>query len=206
MRTRSPGRLRTLAVGGVVLGGVAVGGSALTATAADAATMAPNAASCGATAYYVPQGDVALMTAPASGLRYIVAANVTATDSGPVGYVASVYDFPGQTWKSDVQSPLSTSSQTEISSFGVTIGFDDQTSQYAPELVFSSCTWTAQFISEPTTTSPYSYNSGAASGTDMAGYYQGMAQYQGIMNSVNSDEGAGITADPGGDAGAGGDL
>ena len=34
------------------------------------------------------------------------------------------------------------------------------------------------------------------SGNNIAGYYQGMTQDQGIMNSVDSDEGAGITADP----------
>ena len=204
MRTRSSSRLRTLAVGGTALG-VLVGGGALTATAADAATMASDSASCGATAYYVPPGDVVWLTASDGGLRYLVAADVTTTDSGPLGYVVSSYQFPGQAWQSDVQSPLSTSSQTAISSFGVTIGFDDQTSQYVPEVVFSSCTWSVQFSSVPTASSQYADASGAASGTDMAGYYQGMAQDQGIMNSVDSDEGAGISADPGGDAAAGGD-
>ena len=116
--------------------------------------------------------------------------------------MGSVYDWPGQPWQDGAESALSTSSQVPVSSFGILIGFSNQTSQYDPEVVFSSCTWTAQFIQE-TATSDTQDPSGAPSGTNMAGYYEGMAQDQGIMNSVDSDEGAGITADPGGDAGAG---
>jgi hypothetical protein len=195
------GRLRTLAVGGAVLGSLVAGGSALTATAADAATMDSNPASCGSTTSFFPQGDVLWMTDPSSGLQYVVAADAITTDSGPVGYMGSVYGWPGQYWQDGATATLSTSSQALVSSFGIFIGYNDQTSQYDPEVVFSSCTWTAQFVQE--TASGDQNVSGAPSGTNMAGYYQGMAQDQGIMNSVDSDEGAGISADPGGDAGAG---
>jgi hypothetical protein len=194
------GRFRTLAAGSVVLGSLVAGGSALTATAADAATTDP--AACGPVASFFPQGDVLFMTDPADGLQYVVAADAITTDSGSVGgYMGSVYDWPGQSWQDGPASALGTSSQVSVSSFGVLIGYNDQTSEYDPEVVFSSCTWTAQFIQE--TTSDTQDASGAPSGTNIAGYYQGMTQDQGIMNSVDSDEGAGITADPGGDAGAG---
>src|ERR1700677_3833773 len=76
------GRLRTLAVGGAVLGSLVAGGSALTATAA-AATMDSNPASCGSTTSFFPQGDVLWMTDPSSGLQYVVAADAITTDSGP---------------------------------------------------------------------------------------------------------------------------
>jgi hypothetical protein len=117
--------------------------------------------------------------------------------------VVSSYQYPGQGWVSDVQAPISASSQTAISDFGVTLGFDDQASQYVPELVFSSCTWSVQFSAVSPAPGAYTGDSGTTSGTDMAGYYQGMAQDQGILNSVDDNEGAGISADPGGDAAAG---
>jgi hypothetical protein len=195
------GRFRTLAVGVVVLSGLAAGGSALTAAAADAATMDSNPAACGSTTSFFPQGDVLWMTDPSSGLQYVVAADAITTDSGPVGYMGSVYGWPGRSWQDAATATLSTSSQALVGSFGILIGYNDQTSQYDPEVVFSSCTWTAQFALE--TASGDQDASSAPSGTNIAGYYQGMAQDQGIMNSVDSDEGAGITADPGGDAGAG---
>jgi hypothetical protein len=105
----------------------------------------------------------------------------------------SVYDWPGP-GRTAPASALGTSSQVPVSSFGILIGYNDQTSEYDPEVVFSSCTWTARFLQE--TTSDAQDASGAPSGTNIAGYYQGMTQDQGIMNSVDSDEGAGITADP----------
>lgn len=40
-------------------------------------------------------------------------------------------------------------------------------------------------------------------GTNMAGYYGGMNQAQQIQDGADANEGAGISADPGGDAGAG---
>jgi hypothetical protein len=192
-------------VGGAILGTVIIGGGAFTATAAHAATM-DSSATCGESYLFIPAGDILLMNEPGNGLRYIVAADAVTTDSGPVGYVSSGYDWPGQSWQDDVQSQLSTTIQISIDdNFGIQIGYDNQTSQYDPEVFYNSCTWTAQFAPDPTTSDgQYSSDaSGSSSGTDVAGYYGGMAQDQGIMNSVDSDEGAGITADPGGDAGAG---
>jgi hypothetical protein len=200
-----PGRFRRLTVGGAILSGLVISGGAFTATTAHAATM-DSSATCGEGYFYIPLGDILLMNEPGNGLKYIVAADAVTTDSGPVGYVTSGYDWPGQSWQDDVQSQLSTTIQISIDdNFGIQIGYNNQTSQYAPEVFYDSCTWTAQFEPDPTTSDDQysSADSGSSSGTDMAGYYEGMAQDQGIMNSVDSDEGAGITADPGGDAGAG---
>jgi hypothetical protein len=55
----------------------------------------------------------------------------------------------------------------------------------------------------------YSPNTGTggysdgSDGGDMAGYYGGMNQDERIQGSADNNEGAGISADPGGDAGAG---
>jgi hypothetical protein len=194
------GRLRALTAGGAVLGSLIAGGGALTATAADAATMDPNSA-CGPVTSFFPPGDVLWMTDSSSGVQYVVAAGAVTDASGPSGYMGSVYDSPGQSWQYGPVATLSTTSQAAVSSFGILVGYNDQTSQYAPEVVFSSCTWTAQFAPEAASGSQDA--SGASSGTDMAGYYAGTAQDQGILNSVDSSEGAGISADPGGDAAAG---
>jgi hypothetical protein len=137
-------RFRALAASGVLLGGLAAGGSALTATSADAATISTSAA-CGEVALYFPAGDDLLMTQPSSGLRYAVAA-WTISQFTPVGYVESVYEFPGQPVHSGVDAPLNTSYPVEISSFGVTLGYNFGTRQYTPEVVYSTCTWTAQFV------------------------------------------------------------
>jgi len=143
---RSFGRFRSLAASGLILAGLA-GGSALTATAADAATTsaATPAAACGEGAYFFPQGDALLMTQRATGLRFLVVAQVIATYPVPVGYVYSWDQFPGQAWQSSVQSALNTSFPTQLSSFGVMLGYDFLTGRYTPELVYNSCTWTATF-------------------------------------------------------------
>ena len=51
--------------------------------------------------------------------------------------------------------------------------------------------------------SPNTGTGGYSDGGDMAGYYGGMNQDERIQGSADNNEGAGISADPGGDAGAG---
>ncbi len=202
------GRFRALAASGVMLGGLVAAGSALMAPAADAATTsATQATACGQVAYFFPQGDALLMTQAGSGLQFLVAAEATASSPTPAGYVYGWYALPGQSFQLSIQSALNASSPTTISSFAVGLGYDYQTGQYTPEVIYSPCTWTADFGTTSGTSSGTTSgtSTGTSSGTDMAGYFGGMAQYQGIMNSVDSDSGAGITADPGGDAGDGGD-
>jgi hypothetical protein len=138
------GRFRALAVSGAILGSLVAGSSAIATTSADAATTSTSAA-CGEVLFFFPPGDDALlMTQPATGFRYLVTAYAISQFT-PVGYVASQYEFPGQPWHNGVDSALNTLEPTEISSFGVELGYDFATRLYDPEVIYSTCTWTAQF-------------------------------------------------------------
>jgi hypothetical protein len=193
MRTLSPGRrnrrlrsIRTLAIGSVVLAGLAAGGSAVKATSADAATLSADT-TCGTASYWVPSGAFVLLTEPSSGVRYMVLATAGVNSSGPVGYVVSAYDTPGQVWETSTSSWLSTSSLTVINGFGVFMGYDSQLARYLPVLTLDTCTWTAELMSESYTT-PYIGSSGTASGTDMAGFFAGENQAESIDDSATSDD------------------
>jgi hypothetical protein len=140
------GRLRTLALSGIVLGAL-VAASAATATSADAATMSTrHADACGEIGpVFFPQGDGALMIEPSSGLHVIVIPWLIASYPTPVGYVDAWDAFTGQHYRSLLQSPLNTLYPVQISSFAVALGYDFSTRQYTPELIYNSCVWNATF-------------------------------------------------------------
>lgn len=142
---RRLGRFRALAVSGAMLGSLVAGGSALTATAANAATTSTQAAGCGQVAYFFPQGDALLMIEPATGLHVIVLAETIPSVTTPVGYVYAWDAFPGQSYRLSYQSVLNASFPDTISSFAIGLGYDFQTRQYTPEVIYSPCTWTATF-------------------------------------------------------------
>ena len=50
------------------------------------------------------------------------------------------------------------------------------------------------------------YSPGSGYNPNVGGYYQGTTQDEQIQGEVANDSGPGITTDPGGDAGAGGDY
>jgi hypothetical protein len=138
------GRLRTLAVSGIVLGSLVAAGSAVTASSANAATT--RTAACSEIGpLFFPQGDGALMTEAGSGLGVIVIPWLIASYPTPVGYVEAWDAFPGQSYRSLIQSPLNTLYPVQISSFAVGLGYDFSTRQYTPELIYNTCTWTAKF-------------------------------------------------------------
>jgi len=193
MRTLSPGRrnrrsrsIRTLAIGSAVLAALAVGGGALKATSADAATLSAST-TCSLTPYWVPSGAFVLLTEPSTGVQYMVLATAGVNASGPVGYVVSAYDVPGQAWQTSTSSWLSTSSMTVIDGFGVYMEYDSLLGRYLPVVALNTCTWTGELMSESYTT-PYIGSSGTASGTDLSGFYAGETQAESIDDSVASDD------------------
>ena len=185
-RNRRPRTIRTLAIGGAVLAGLAVGGGTLRATSADAATLSADT-TCGIASYWVPSGAFVLLTEPGSGVQYMVLAAAGTNSSGPVGYVVSAYDVPGQVWEASTSSWLSTSSLTMINDFGVFMDYNSQLDQYLPVLTLDTCTWTGELMSESYTT-PYIGTSETASGTDLAGFWAGENQAESIDDSATSDD------------------
>jgi hypothetical protein len=143
---RRVGRLRSLAVSGVVLGGLVAGGGAFTATAAHAATTAPRAAGCGTVGEFFPKGDVALMTEPSQRFQVLVYATVTATSPVAVGEAYAWDAFYGQDFYGPQVSTISNRFPTPISSFSVELESDLLTGHLTPKVFFSSCTWSADFI------------------------------------------------------------
>jgi hypothetical protein len=136
-----------LVLSGIALGALIAGGSAITAGSANAATTtAAHANACGERGPVpFPQGDGALMIEPGSGLHVIVVPWLIASYPTPVGYVDAWDGFPGQRYRSLLQSPLNAQFPVQISSFAVGLGYDYSARQYAPELIYNPCQWTAQF-------------------------------------------------------------
>jgi len=143
---RQLGRLRSLAVSGVLLGSLIAGGGALTATAADAATAGPNTAGCGATGAFFPKGDVALMTEPSRRFQVVVYAAVIATSPVAVGDAYSWDAFYGQDFYGPEEWTLNARIPTTISGFSVELETDLLTHQLTPEVFYNSCTWNVDFV------------------------------------------------------------
>jgi hypothetical protein len=148
-----PGRIRTLARTGLVLGSLIAAGTAVMAGSANAATItqahsaaATRADACGEIGpLFFPRGDGVLMVEPGSGLHVVAIAWTIATYPTAVGYVEAWDAFPGQHYRSLLESPLNTLYPDQVSSFAVGLGYDFSTRQYTPELIYNSCTWTAKF-------------------------------------------------------------
>jgi hypothetical protein len=171
------GQLRAIAVSGMIIGSLAAGAIAYSTTAADAATTASggtavsvgsilpttaafsshststrigrarSAVTCREVSAFIPQGDYVEMIEPSSGLRVLVDAYLIASYPTPVGYVQSWDSFSGQSWQSLVNSPLNSSFPVEVSSFGVALEYNFAARQWAPEVIYNTCTWTGYLIS-----------------------------------------------------------
>ena len=148
-----PGRIRTLTRTGLVLGSLIATGTAVMATSANAAPISQGHSAAATRAHacseigplFFPRGDGVLMVEPSSGLHVIAIAWTIATSPTSVGYVEAWDAFPGQHYRSLLESPLNTNYPVQISSFAVGLGYDFSTRQETPELIYNSCTWTAKF-------------------------------------------------------------